>query len=203
MPLVPAQVNCTPSSSASRSAMASSSESSCLSYGAMSTDIQSSSLAANINARLQTVFVAANFLVILVTIIALPLTAEHRNSSSYVFNNVQNYSEWPTGFVFLLSWLCPAWTIGGFDSAIHVAEEASNASTAVPYAIVGACGIAGLLGWFLTIVIAYCANPDYDTLLSSAQPMATIYLESFGRKPMLAIWCCIILIQFSMGSSIM
>lgn len=160
-------------------------------------------LAAQINARLQTVFVIANLLVILVTFIALPITSPYRNDASFVFNNVQNYGGWQVGFTFLLSWLCPAWTIGGYDSAIHISEEASNAATAVPYAIVGACGIAGFLGWLLTIVIAYCANPDYEVLLSSAQPMGTIYLEAFGTRAMLGIWSCIILIQFSMGSSIL
>lgn len=105
--------------------------------------------------------------------------------------------------VFLLSWLCPAWTIGGYDSAIHVTEEASNASTAVPYAIAGAYALAGLLGWLLTIGIAFCANPDFESLVGSAQPMATISLDSFGLKAFLAIWACIICIQFSMGSSIM
>lgn len=169
-----------------------------LCHGAINT------LASSINARLQSVFVAANLLVILVTFIALPATTTHRNSASFVFGNIQNLSDgWPTGFVFMLSWLCPAWTIGGYDSAIHVAEEASNAATAVPWAIAGACGLAGFLGWLLTIVIAFCASQDYETILASAQPMATIFVDSFGQKAFLAMWSCIICIQFSMGSSIM
>ena len=36
---------------------------------------------------------------------------------------------------------------GSFDSSVHISEEASNASVAVPWAIVYAIGIAGLLGW--------------------------------------------------------
>ncbi|PSS31960.1 hypothetical protein PHLCEN_2v2287 [Hermanssonia centrifuga] len=36
---------------------------------------------------------------------------------------------------------------GGFDSSVHISEEATNASVAVPWAIVGACSIAGILGW--------------------------------------------------------
>lgn len=38
-------------------------------------------------------------------------------------------------------------TIGSFDSSVHISEEASNAATAVPWAIVYAIGIAGVLGW--------------------------------------------------------
>jgi amino acid transporter len=35
---------------------------------------------------------------------------------------------------------------GSFDSSVHISEEASNAATAVPWAIVNAVGIAGILG---------------------------------------------------------
>lgn len=57
------------------------------------------SLASRINARLQTVFVIANLLVIFVTFIALPATTKHRNSPSFVFGNIMNLSDgWPTGF---------------------------------------------------------------------------------------------------------
>ena len=38
-------------------------------------------------------------------------------------------------------------TLGSFDSSVHISEEASNAATAVPWAIVYAIGIAGILGW--------------------------------------------------------
>jgi hypothetical protein len=72
---------------------------------------------------------------------------------------------WPNGFAFILSFLAPLWTIcksnhrphlsnsllitskGSFDSSVHISEEASNAAVAVPWAIVGAIGIAGILGW--------------------------------------------------------
>lgn len=56
-------------------------------------------LASRINARLQTVFVCANLTIILVTFIALPATTRHRNSASFVFGNVMNFSDgWATGF---------------------------------------------------------------------------------------------------------
>ena len=36
---------------------------------------------------------------------------------------------------------------GSFDSSVHISEETSNATVAVPWAIVSAIGIAGVLGW--------------------------------------------------------
>lgn len=38
-------------------------------------------------------------------------------------------------------------SLGSFDSSVHISEEASNAAVAVPWAIVGAISIAGVLGW--------------------------------------------------------
>jgi len=40
-------------------------------------------------------------------------------------------------------WIKP----GSFDSSIHISEEASNAAVAVPWAIVSAIAIGGVLGW--------------------------------------------------------
>lgn len=74
---------------------------------------------------------------------------------------------WSNGFGFVLSFLAPLWTIcelslirnwcllltsgeGSFDSCVHISEEASNASVVVPWAIVGAISIAGVLGWGMT-----------------------------------------------------
>ncbi len=37
--------------------------------------------------------------------------------------------------------------VGSFDSSVHISEEASNAATAVPWAIVFAIFISGVLGW--------------------------------------------------------
>ena len=46
-----------------------------------------------------------------------------------------------------MSFLAPLWTICGFDASVHISEEASNAATAVPWAIVNAIAIAGIIGW--------------------------------------------------------
>ena len=40
----------------------------------------------------------------------------------------------------MLSWLSPLWTIGSFDSAVHMSEEAANATKAVPYGILMSIG---------------------------------------------------------------
>ena len=79
---------------------------------------------------------SANFILITATIIALPIGRKHaRNDAKYIFTHTDNLTTWSPGFAWFLTWLSPIWTIGGFDSCVHMSEEASNATKAVPYGI--------------------------------------------------------------------
>ncbi|KAL4246863.1 Amino Acid-Polyamine-Organocation Transporter [Abortiporus biennis] len=154
-------------------------------------------------ARLQSVYVGLNVLLCLAVIIALPAATpkEFRNTASYAFGNFTNTSGWPNGYAFILSFLAPLWTICSFDSSVHIAEEASNAAVAVPWAIVGAIGIAGILGWAINVALAFCMGTDLDAIMSSSQPMAAILFNAFGQKGTLAVWAIIVVCQYMMGSS--
>ncbi|KAH9922314.1 APC amino acid permease [Epithele typhae] len=156
-------------------------------------------------ARLQTVYVVLNMILCLAVIIALPAATpkEFRNTASYALGNFTNTSGWPDGYAFILSFLSPLWTICSFDSSVHISEEASNAATAVPWAIVYAIGIAGVLGWAINVALAFCMGTDLDSILNSpiGQPMATIFFNSFGQKGTLALWAVVVIVQYMMGSS--
>jgi amino acid transporter len=87
---------------------------------------------------------------------------------------------------------------------VHIAEEASNASTAIPWAITSAIATAGVLGWLCVIVIVACMGPSVQYHLDSpyGQPMASIYYLRLGKQGTLAIWSCMFLIQYAMGQSV-
>ena len=88
---------------------------------------------------------------------------------------------------------------GGFDASVHISEEASNARTAVPWAIISSVGIAGILGFskssvsvtvrgselrfplVINIVVALFMGTDMESIMSNpiGQPMATV--RSFSR----------------------
>jgi len=140
-------------------------------------------------------------------IFALPAATpkELKNSASYALGNFTNLYDWPNGFAFILSFLAPVWTICSFDSSVHISEEASNAATAVPWAIVSAISIAGILGLGVNIALTFCMGQDIEGLMNSniEQPMAQIFFNSFGQRGTLAMWSFIILAQYMMGSSMM
>ncbi|KAG1744393.1 amino acid/polyamine transporter I [Suillus lakei] len=145
-------------------------------------------------ARLQTVYVVLNICLCLAVLIGLPAATPkaNMNSASYALGNFTN-----------CHFLAPSWTIGAFDASVHISEESSNAATAVPWAIVSAIGIAGILGWAINVSLAFCMGTDVDSLLSSpiGQPMAQIFFNSFGQTGTLALWSFVVLVQYMMGSS--
>ncbi|KAG1893655.1 amino acid/polyamine transporter I [Suillus fuscotomentosus] len=163
------------------------------------------SLGTQILARLQRLYILLNVCLCFVVIIALPIAtpSEFRNSASYALGDFTNFNGWPSGFAFILSLLAPLWTIGGYDSSVHMSEEASNATTAIPWAIVGSIAISAALGWGINVSLAFCMGSDIEGILESpiGQPMAQIFYNSFGQKGALALWSLVIVAQYMMGSS--
>ncbi|WWC67793.1 uncharacterized protein I206_101706 [Kwoniella pini CBS 10737] len=142
-------------------------------------------------AKTQTPSVILNVILALVTIIGLPIARRHElNTASFTFGGFVNLTSWPSGWAFLLSFLAPVWTICSFDCAVSLSEEATNAATAVPQAIVGAIGSAGILGTVILIILALTMGPDVAAINDDAlgQPLAYIYLQAFGQKGSLVIW---------------
>ncbi|TEB34406.1 APC amino acid permease [Coprinellus micaceus] len=162
-------------------------------------------LGTTILARLQTVYIILNVLLCMVVIIVLPITTpnEFRNTPSFALGDFTNFNGWPNGFAFILSFLAPLWTICSFDASVHIAEESSNASVAVPWGIVNAISVAGILGWAINMVLAFCMGTDLEALYDSDQPMALIFLNSFGKNATLGLWIVVVLVQFMMGSSML
>jgi len=164
------------------------------------------SSATRVIARLQKPYIATNILLILGITIALPSATpkEFMNNAQYTFATFRNLTTWPAGFAFTLSFLAPLWTISCFDCVVHISEEASNASVALPWAIISANMISGALGWGVLIAIAFCMGTDMESILSSpiGQPLAAIFYNSFGQKGTLAIWAIVIVFQFMTAVSV-
>ncbi|OPB43424.1 Amino acid transporter PotE [Trichoderma guizhouense] len=158
--------------------------------------------------HLQTWFVVANFVLIIATIIALPVSMRLRNipinSGSYVFSYSINETTWPSGWAFMLSWLSPIWTIGAFDSCVHMSEEAKNPTKAVPIGILASIGGCWIFGFLVTAVLAACAGDNFEEILGTpfGQPIAQIYYNALGKSGALGFMSAISILQFFMGLSI-
>ncbi|KAL8679244.1 MAG: hypothetical protein Q9224_007054 [Gallowayella concinna] len=156
--------------------------------------------------KLQTVFVLTNFILIAATVIALPIGAKNRrNDGHYIFAQTENLTTWPTGWAFMLSWLSPIWTIGSFDSCVHMSEECVNATKAVPAGILMAIGSCWFFGLIVVIVLAATITPDLESITGSkfGQPMAQIYFDAVGKSGTMVLMSLLFIVQFMMGLSIL
>ncbi|CAK7198498.1 GABA-specific high-affinity permease [Sporothrix eucalyptigena] len=164
------------------------------------------SVANKIMNKLQTFAVFLNIALTLATVIALPIGMKSaRNDGKFIFATLENLTTWPKGWTFMLAWLSPIWTIGAFDSCVHMSEEASNAAKAVPLGILSSIGMCWVLGFVLVIVIAACMDPNIENILGSAygQPMAQIYYDALGKKGTLGFMSFLFIVQYLMGLSIL
>jgi amino acid transporter len=130
--------------------------------------------------KIQTACIYINIGLVIATVIALPVGKVTRggslNSGKYVFGHVDNETGWPTGWTFMLAWLAPIWSIGSFDSCVHMSEEAMHAARAVPLGIMFSAGSALVFGFLVLAVMAATMNPDVSQTLGTkfGQPMAQV-----------------------------
>lgn len=125
--------------------------------------------------------------------VTLLVMQKNKNSTEFVFREVQPDSGWtPSGFSFLFGFLSVAWTMTDYDAAAHIAEETKNPAVTVPTAISSALGFTYVVGWLFNIVLAYCMGPldltstdPARNILASTieQPVVQIYYNVMGKGP--------------------
>ena len=166
-------------------------------------------LASGFVARLQSTSIIANNILIVIFFIALPIgTAKNRsfNDGKFIFGHFENLTDWSDGWTFLSCGLMPVvWTIAGFDSCVHMSEEAKDPSRSVPRGILGAITGCWIMGFFIIIVLNACMNPDTAELIStpSGQPLTQVFYDSLGKNWAIAFISLTAICQFLMGCSIM
>ncbi|KAF9507517.1 hypothetical protein BS47DRAFT_1373882 [Hydnum rufescens UP504] len=144
-------------------------------------------------ARLQNIYAVVN--------IALSTPKEFHSSASYALGNFTNLTGWPNRYPLIFSLLASVWTIGSFNSSVRISEEATNAATAVPWAIAGATAIGGILRTAILIVLSLFTGTNINAILNDpiSQPMAVIPFNSLGQRGTIAPWAFVIA-QYTMGS---
>ena len=152
-----------------------------------------------------------NFIALIVVIILIPAGTDREERglpkftpSSEVWGTIYQGTSFPAGISVLMSFIGVIWTMSGYDSAFHLAEECSNANIAAPRAIVLTSATGGVFGWFLQLVVAYTVV-DIDKVLNSdlGQPFAAYLMQCMTEKMTLAILGLTIIAGFSMGQGCM
>ncbi|KAH1631358.1 hypothetical protein KXX39_001620 [Aspergillus fumigatus] len=98
--------------------------------------------------------------------------APTKHSASFVFTLFRNESGWSSNGV--------AWSIG-YDGAIHLSEEMTNAEVAVPWCMLGSLAINGMLGFAFLLTVLFCMG-DFEAALNTATgfPIIQIFYNITG-----------------------
>jgi amino acid transporter len=167
-------------------------------------------LASGFVARLQSVSIIANNLLIVLFFIALPIgTKVNRggfNDGSFIFGHFENLTDWTDGWAFFQMGIMPVvWTIGAFDSCVHMSEEARDPSRSVPRGILGSITGCWIVGFFIIVTINACMSSDLESIVNtpSGQPLTQIFYDSLGKRWAVAFISLTAVCQFLMGCSIM
>ncbi|KAK3686287.1 GABA/polyamine transporter [Vermiconidia calcicola] len=162
-------------------------------------------------ARVNSVGSTFNIIALAAVLIMIPAACDRTtrglskfNSSSEVWGTIENGTDFPSGIAVLMSFIGVIWTMSGYDSPFHLAEECSNANVASPRAIFLTSAVGGTFGWFLQLVVAYTVV-DIPTALNSdlGQPFAAYLVQCLPHKVALAILSLTIIAGFAMGQGCM
>lgn len=158
--------------------------------------------------KLQTLSIVANCGLIVLFFIALPVGTSRNasfNDGDFIFGKFQNFSDWTDGWAFFLSMMSITWTVGAFDSCLHMSEEAKNPTKSVPFGIVSSISVCWILGFFIMIVINACITKDLESVIGTelGQPLAQVFYDSLGKKWAIAFISLTAVCQFLMGASVL
>lgn len=161
-------------------------------------------------AQVQLVSIYMNVFIIVLFFIAVPIGTKVNlgafNDGAFIFGKFENVRTWSPGWSFMLSWMPAIWTIGAFDSCIHMSEECKDPTRKVPIGIIGSISVCWVVGWFICIVLCACMKDgDVAAVLESDTGMvvAQIIYDSLGSKWAVAFMSLIAAAQFMMGMSIL
>jgi amino acid transporter len=130
-----------------------------------------SSLPTKMLAQINTVGSTFNIIALLVVLILIPAGTDREERglprftpSAEVWGDIYAGTMFPPGISVLMSFVAVIWTMSGYDSPFHLAEECSNANIASPRAIVLTSAVGGTFGWALQLVVAYTVVNIDDVL---------------------------------------
>ena len=153
--------------------------------------------------RLNELGTILNLVVLIIFIIWFPVGSINHpktNNSHYVWTDIVNGTEWPSGLAFIMGFLSVIWTMSGYDAPFHLSEECSNANIASPRAIVMTAQLGLYLGFAIILVIAYTVKDITQVVAGPyGQPMGSLCLQVLGQKAGLAMFSLNIIAQFFVG----
>lgn len=117
---------------------------------------------------------------------------------------IDNQTDWPDGICIIMTFLAAVWTMSGYDSPFHLAEECGNAQVATPRAIVLTASVGGALGFIFQLAMAYTIVDVYAAVNDeSGQPYIAFLAQIMTQERVLLLGTFAAILAFSMSFSCM
>lgn len=103
--------------------------------------------------------------------------------SKFAVGNFTNAGGWSSdGLSLMVGQVSMVACLGGFDSAVHMAEEVRNANVVVPKVMTGSLLVNGILGLLAAVTFAYSV-PDITAALTDDTYYPFLYVLRQGVSP--------------------
>lgn len=119
------------------------------------------------------------------------------------FSGAAGADVWPASsslvWLFLLSFLLPAYTITGFDASAHTAEETRGAAIHVPQGIVRSVLVSGVAGWIMLSAIVISIPNSAEIAASGSGAFYSIVAQTLPLWLQVGLYLGIAVAQFICG----
>ncbi|KAI8975131.1 amino acid/polyamine transporter I [Mycotypha africana] len=131
-------------------------------------------------------------------IVAVPAMAPTHQSAKWVFTEFINRTGYTNkGMAFLLGLLQSGWTLVGYECGAQIVEGTKKADITAPRGII-ICVLGAIIQGFALILITLFSIQDVDSILDSAMPVATFFIQATRNSGLCVFFLVIMLVaQFS------
>lgn len=136
-------------------------------------------------------------------LIALLIRAYPKQSASFVFAQLTNYTGWSSnGVVFFLGLLPGMSAVSCFDSVTHLADEMSMPEKQIPQVMIGSAILSIVSGFCMILVYMFCiVNTENLLAPVGGQPVVQIMLDSLNSTALTTLGTLVFIITFIGGAS--
>lgn len=134
-----------------------------------------------------------SFLAITITCLVI---AEPKQPSAFVWKGFENDTGWSSnGTVFFMGLISINYGFAGLDGAVHLAEDCTNAASAIPLALASAVAIGFSTTFVFTIAALYCVK-DYQAVVNSPtqEPLYELWYQATQSRTAATVFILIIAI---------
>ncbi|KAK5693881.1 hypothetical protein LTR17_024947 [Elasticomyces elasticus] len=121
-----------------------------------------------------------------------------RGKASEVLFTFTNGGGWPSAGVATLAGILSAWSVFvGYDSSVHMTENAKDASKTIPFSMGIAFVVNAILAFIMAITLIFCAG-DIDAVLAetSLTPFVVVFRNATGSKAATVVMVTPIILTF-------